>query len=387
MPLTDHEFIRIYSIHALAGISLAVTVLLAGCGDSRVPQITSLAEESTAASITAIEMPAANSTVFPQSQQVTGELEWAFLPTYEWEDVNTMRELSEEDIDSEYGFSWSWREKGETFDYTAADYNSLVFFRENTQWGVAKQTGEIVIPSSYNARLCDCNLTNEAHDTYFAPDGTVFDNLGGHGGPPQFYYDENNKYLVSLDFGGIYPVDMKEMGLNEVMLVPVCQIPESYGAEGLERTDFTLSAGELQYAIIRNNGTAVTLVSQEKFQSFAESITRAGWDWHGVIGNDMAELTVPTAVQMLDGNWKFLDSNGQDLPIGVFEDAWSFSKDGIAAVKRDGMWGYIDFEGNILVPFVLDDASRTYAGKAWVKKDGLWGVLDVKGDSNESANT
>ena len=38
-----------------------------------------------------------------------------------------------------------------------------------------------------------------------------------------------------------------------------------------------------------------------------------------------------------------------------YEDADSFSQ-GLAAVKKDGKWGYIDMEGNTVIPFQFDYA-------------------------------
>lgn len=57
-----------------------------------------------------------------------------------------------------------------------------------------------------------------------------------------------------------------------------------------------------------------------------------------------------------------------------YEDADSFSQ-GLAAVKKDGKWGYSDMEGNTVIPFQFDYApslvfdrtgKQVYLGDYWV---------------------
>lgn len=49
--------------------------------------------------------------------------------------------------------------------------------------------------------------------------------------------------------------------------------------------------------------------------------------------------------------------------------------------KKDGKYGFIDKEGNVIVDYIYDDATEqnTY-GYAGIKKDGKWGSVDNKGN-------
>lgn len=48
--------------------------------------------------------------------------------------------------------------------------------------------------------------------------------------------------------------------------------------------------------------------------------------------------------------------------------------------KKDGKYGFIDKEGNVVVEYIYDDATeQNSSGFAAVKKDGLWGSIDTKG--------
>ena len=75
-----------------------------------------------------------------------------------------------------------------------------------------------------------------------------------------------------------------------------------------------------------------------------------------------------------------------------YEDADSFSQ-GLAAVKKDGKWGYIDMEGSTVIPFQFDYAFSFSKGLAVVGTLGeyptydgatapvyFWSVLDKQGN-------
>ena len=48
--------------------------------------------------------------------------------------------------------------------------------------------------------------------------------------------------------------------------------------------------------------------------------------------------------------------------------------------KKDGKYGFIDKQGNVVVDYIYDDATeQNSSGYAGIKKDGLWGSIDSKG--------
>lgn len=48
--------------------------------------------------------------------------------------------------------------------------------------------------------------------------------------------------------------------------------------------------------------------------------------------------------------------------------------------NENGLYGYVDKSGNVVIDFQFDDAVRFIGNMAWVKKDGLWGTIDKKGN-------
>lgn len=71
------------------------------------------------------------------------------------------------------------------------------------------------------------------------------------------------------------------------------------------------------------------------------------------------------------------ESMGEDAPPEfVTRYAYNFSE-GLAAVCRDGRWGYIDTKGNEVVSCQYDATRPVHNGLAWVCVDGLWGLADL----------
>ena len=69
-----------------------------------------------------------------------------------------------------------------------------------------------------------------------------------------------------------------------------------------------------------------------------------------------------------DGLFRFYDRNGQLLHNTTWEDANVYS-DGLAAVKKDGLWGYINVNGQVIIPLEYQYASKFNA--RWGLKDAL----------------
>ena len=71
----------------------------------------------------------------------------------------------------------------------------------------------------------------------------------------------------------------------------------------------------------------------------------------------------------------------EQIPV-VYEDLYSF-EDGITIAKKDGKYGAIDLNNNIVIPFNLpyEDVREFRHGRASVKDvNGKWGVIDNKGN-------
>lgn len=73
----------------------------------------------------------------------------------------------------------------------------------------------------------------------------------------------------------------------------------------------------------------------------------------------------------------FMDQTGtMVIPCSYEVVQINFSEDGVCAVQKDGKWGYIDRDNNVVIPFEYDGAYGAGDGLAAVVKDGKCGMVD-----------
>ena len=84
------------------------------------------------------------------------------------------------------------------------------------------------------------------------------------------------------------------------------------------------------------------------------------------------------AVVKYNNRFGFIDKNGDGVIPTTYDKAYSFSG-GIALVQDDGLFGYIDKKGGIAIPFQFKAAGSIKEGLAWVNKDGKYGYIDNAG--------
>ena len=81
-----------------------------------------------------------------------------------------------------------------------------------------------------------------------------------------------------------------------------------------------------------------------------------------------------------DGKYGFIDTSGNTKIPFIYDEAYPFLE-GLARVKKDGKWGFIDTSGNTKIPLIYDDAWSFSEGLALVKKDRKYGFLDTSGNT------
>ena len=84
------------------------------------------------------------------------------------------------------------------------------------------------------------------------------------------------------------------------------------------------------------------------------------------------------AAMKKDGKYGFLSISGNTI-LPQYEEVQSFA-DGLAPVKEHGKWGVIDKAGRTVVPSIYQETGPAYAeGLLAVKKDNRWGFIDKSG--------
>ena len=71
-----------------------------------------------------------------------------------------------------------------------------------------------------------------------------------------------------------------------------------------------------------------------------------------------------------------IEENGKNIVLNSYENIEYGMEDGCFAVKKDGLWGFIDKDGNEIIPPMYENYNSFHNGYACVKKDGMWGVID-----------
>ena len=62
-----------------------------------------------------------------------------------------------------------------------------------------------------------------------------------------------------------------------------------------------------------------------------------------------------------------------------YDEVW-YSENGLIKVSKDGLWGYINEKGTIVIPIEYDTVSQSNNGLICVEKNGLYGLLDTNGN-------
>lgn len=85
-----------------------------------------------------------------------------------------------------------------------------------------------------------------------------------------------------------------------------------------------------------------------------------------------------------DGKYGYIDKSGKEIIPFIYDNAYAFSE-GLACVRKQEKWGYIDKSGKTVIPIIYDDAGSFRGGLAKVKKTGIfkqtgkWGYIDKSG--------
>jgi hypothetical protein len=88
---------------------------------------------------------------------------------------------------------------------------------------------------------------------------------------------------------------------------------------------------------------------------------------------------LPTPAQTVNERWGYLDAKGQWAIPSQYENARSFSPDGLARFQQSGKWGYLGKDLKVRIPAQFEEARGFVNGMAPVRKGKLWGFIDTSG--------
>ena len=83
-------------------------------------------------------------------------------------------------------------------------------------------------------------------------------------------------------------------------------------------------------------------------------------------------------VEDTDGKMWLIDTKGNKVTDVGYDEMSRFVNDGLIKVEKDGLFGYIDYNGKVVVEPQYKEAQDFFDGLAVVKKDKLYGYIDTK---------
>ena len=87
---------------------------------------------------------------------------------------------------------------------------------------------------------------------------------------------------------------------------------------------------------------------------------KSKYDWLGRFSEGLASV-------QLNGQYGFIDNEGNVVIPLKYDYAWSFDE-GLARVQLKRKWGYVDNEGSVVIPLMYDTAGPFYEGLAAVQR-------------------
>lgn len=79
-------------------------------------------------------------------------------------------------------------------------------------------------------------------------------------------------------------------------------------------------------------------------------------------------------------SYQMIDKKGNVIGADSYEDAVPFASDQPAAVKKDGKWGFVDVDGNLVIEAQYEEAGSFSNGLAPVKTATGWGYINQKNE-------
>lgn len=128
------------------------------------------------------------------------------------------------------------------------------------------------------------------------------------------------------------------------------------------------------FAVVKKGGTYYTIL---------QNGDRYGVDETGV--TDVYEMSGNHILAKYDGKYSYYNYDFECVASGHQYEEITANACGLAAVKKDGMWGIIADSGETVVDFTLQDVAvnslgEVFAGdRAMVKMDGNWYLINTEG--------
>ena len=258
----------------------------------------------------------------------------------------TLIELYE---DNRYAFRMGYNSYEEV---TASYGRTIGVSLDGESWGIANSAGELIIRCDY-----DKISTFDAGRAIVLKDGEIF------------AIDSNANRIALL----------KEDGATDFGNFANDRLPLLVNGKWRRATgELVLRLTELDWIGTHSGGNAAAMLDGKwgVIDSSADWVIPNEYD--GIIMDELGRSYFRDTVFVRRGGSVYLLVDGQQVG-EAFDDAKPFSNAGYAAVKKDGLWGFINTEGEVMIPYRFEDALSFGQHLAAVKVGDFWGYISLYG--------
>lgn len=238
--------------------------------------------------------------------------------------------------------------------------NRLRFAKKNNKFGYINEYDIEIIPFVYDGA------------TDFSEDlaGVILNGKGG-------YIDTLNNVIIPFEYQQVNPFK------NDLAIVA--------NIESVYQTTVFYHRG-----LINNKGEVILPVEYDRINTLDHKIfairkdlgdKKDLWKYIDGQGNELFEKGFKEANEFSNGLaavksekfFGYINESGEEVIPATYETADYFQSNGRAIVSLKKKYGVIDNQGNEIIPLLYQEIHRPYDGYFFVKLKGKWGVIDENG--------
>jgi len=275
--------------------------------------------------------------------------------------VRYLKELQEKYPDNETAVGWLLRLKGSyeelhcRFEEMGSMYGGSLVVKKEGGYGITDVMGEILLEAKYE----EVYPYSKDALALIRKDGTYI--YVDRDGQTRLSADPVYTYLGMMSSDRTVAGKDGKYGYLDEKLEPVTE----FVWDRLTQISNGIGAGQKNgsWVLVDKNGEAKTEVEYE------DVIV----DEHGFCSHQNRIF-----VKEQD-SYYLINKKGEPVGDLAFEDARCFSEEGYAAVCQNGLWGFINEDGEWAIECQYEEAESFHYGFAAIRKDGLWGYIDEEG--------
>lgn len=301
-----------------------------------------------------------------------------------YNEVSRITEITGDDVflitanNGRYGVVKNGKEvlKNDFTDINFDQNNNLLILQKDSSWGVVDLEGNNIVPIDYDNIIIGGKYINAQK----GEDTLIFDASGNNIDTDILSYNQvNDNYAIVID---------KDNNYNIVDNAGNKKLNENYTyIEYLNNDEFIVTI-DGKTGIINAEGNSIIEVNYNAIQQIDGTNALQAVDSENnrtdIIDKDMqihegienAYISKETNYIKLysETDVKYYNLDGKEITYKEIA-----PNNSIYADKKDGKWGLVDSNGNVVVNYEYDMVTEQNGNVAGVKKDGKWQIVDTKG--------